>query len=109
MSSAVTVPTTPSHAMRPLLHAVLFLRFRHARAPLIGQRIYPARRGVTARLIQLFVTVVENGSNTVATTGDRLPRMRYIGSRPSPATVSGRVGVINRMAELARPQSVRIA
>ncbi|MEX3592960.1 MAG: hypothetical protein VB140_09795 [Burkholderia sp.] len=27
------------------------------------------------------VTVVENGSKKVATTGDRLPRMRCIGSR----------------------------
>ncbi|KAF1012877.1 MAG: hypothetical protein E5299_01054 [Burkholderia gladioli] len=75
-----------------------------------------------ARLMQLPVTVVENGSNTVATTGDRLPRMRCIGSRPSPATVSVRVTstpqatevsvrvvLINRMADLARPQSVRIA
>ncbi|KAF1010913.1 MAG: hypothetical protein E5299_01549 [Burkholderia gladioli] len=75
-----------------------------------------------ARLMQLPVTVVENGSKTVATTGDRLPRMRCIGSRPltgnclwarhieAQATeVSIRVGVINRMADLARPQSVRIA
>ncbi|KAF1015450.1 MAG: hypothetical protein E5299_00593 [Burkholderia gladioli] len=89
MSSAVTVPTTPSYAMRPLLHAVLFLRFRHARVPFIGQRICPVRRGVMARLMQLPVTVVEHGSKTVATTGDRLPRMRCIGSRPSPVTVSG--------------------
>ncbi|KAF1005029.1 MAG: hypothetical protein E5299_02309 [Burkholderia gladioli] len=48
--------TKPSHAMRPLLHAVLFLRFRHARVPFIGQRIYPVRRGVMARLMQLPVT-----------------------------------------------------
>ncbi|KAF1007180.1 MAG: hypothetical protein E5299_02073 [Burkholderia gladioli] len=111
MSSAVTVPTTPSHAMRPLLHAVLFLRFRHTRVPLIGQRICPVRRSVITRLMQLPVTVVENRSNTVATTGDRLPRMRCIGSRSSPETFSGRrhiasqatevavrIGVINRMA-----------
>ncbi|KAF1011266.1 MAG: hypothetical protein E5299_01449 [Burkholderia gladioli] len=50
MSSAVTAPTTPSYAMRPLLHAVLFLGFRHARVPLIGQRISPLRGGVAAAL-----------------------------------------------------------
>ncbi|KAF1018073.1 MAG: hypothetical protein E5299_00143 [Burkholderia gladioli] len=122
MSSAATVPTTPSHAMRPLLHAVLFLRFRHARVPLIGQRIRPVRRGVTARLMQLPVTVVENGRKTVATTGDRLPRMRCIASKTltgnclwarhidSQATeVAVRVGIINRIADLACPQFVRIA
>ncbi|KAF1009927.1 MAG: hypothetical protein E5299_01812 [Burkholderia gladioli] len=96
MSSAVTVPTTPSHAMRPLLHAVLFLRFRHARVPLIGQRICPVRRGVMARLMQLPVTVVENGSNTVATTGDRLPKMRCIGSRRSQEKLSR--GASHRLA-----------
>ncbi|MEX3592112.1 MAG: transposase [Burkholderia sp.] len=88
MSSAV--PTTPSHAMRPLLHAVLFLRFCHARVPSLASGY--ARCGVAmARLMQLPVTVVENGSKTVVTIGNRLPRMRCIGSRPSPATVSGRV------------------
>ncbi|KAF1018234.1 MAG: hypothetical protein E5299_00015 [Burkholderia gladioli] len=72
MSSVATVPTTPSYTMRPLLHAVLFLRFRHARVPLIGQRIRLVRRGVMARLMQLPVTVVENRSKTVATTGGSL-------------------------------------
>ncbi|KAF1011729.1 MAG: IS5 family transposase ISBam3 [Burkholderia gladioli] len=70
--------TKPSHAMRPLLHAVLLLRFRNARVLFIGQRICPVRRGVMARLMQLPVTVVENGSKKVAITGDRLPRMRCI-------------------------------
>ncbi|XDJ35522.1 MAG: hypothetical protein V3Q69_00290 [Burkholderia sp.] len=46
------------------------------------------------------VTVVENGSKKVDTTGDRLPRMRCIGSRPSPATVSRRVTSTRR-----RPRS----
>ncbi|KAF1011525.1 MAG: hypothetical protein E5299_01387 [Burkholderia gladioli] len=123
MSSAVMVPTTQSHAMRPLLHAVLFLRFRRARVPFIGQRICPVRRGVMAWLMQLPVTVVENGSKTVATTGDRLPRMRCIAvqdphwklslgashRRAEATKVSVRVGVINRIVDFARPQSVRIA
>ncbi|KAF1011612.1 MAG: hypothetical protein E5299_01373 [Burkholderia gladioli] len=122
MSSAVMVPTTPSHAMRPLLHAVLFLRVRHARVPFIGQRICPVRRGVMARLMQLPVTVVENGSKTVATTADRIAEnaiyrfktltgnclwARHIAAQAT--EVSIRVGVINRMADLARPQSVRMA
>ncbi|MEX3592818.1 MAG: hypothetical protein VB140_08635 [Burkholderia sp.] len=48
--------------------------------PFIDQRICPVRRGVMARLMQLPVTVVENRSKKVATTGDRLPRMRCIGA-----------------------------
>ncbi|KAF1012329.1 MAG: hypothetical protein E5299_01212 [Burkholderia gladioli] len=47
---------------------------------LIGQRIRPVRRGVTARLMQLPVPVVEHGRKTVATTGDRLPSMGCISS-----------------------------
>ncbi|KAF1012417.1 MAG: hypothetical protein E5299_01182 [Burkholderia gladioli] len=80
ISSSTTVPTTPSHTMRPLQHAVLFLQFLHALVPLIGQRICPVRRGVTVRLMQLSVKVVEDGRKAVATTSDRLPRMRGIGS-----------------------------
>ncbi|KAF1011440.1 MAG: hypothetical protein E5299_01409 [Burkholderia gladioli] len=91
--------TKPCHAAIAAW-SVLFLRFRHARVPLIGQQIRPVRRGVTARLMELPVTFVENGRKTVATTGDRLPRMRCIGSRRSPATVSGRVTVI-RMGVVA--------
>ncbi|XDJ36345.1 MAG: hypothetical protein V3Q69_10940 [Burkholderia sp.] len=68
--------------------------------PLIGQRICPVRRGVMARLMQFPVTVVEHGSKTVATTGDRLPKCDVSGSRPSPATVSGRVTSTRR-----RPRS----
>ncbi|KAF1011397.1 MAG: IS5 family transposase ISBam3 [Burkholderia gladioli] len=68
--------------------------------------------------------VGENRRKTVATTGDRLPRMRCIGPRRSPenclwarhidsqATAKSPLpsaSLINRMADLARPQSVRIA
>ncbi|KAF1015283.1 MAG: hypothetical protein E5299_00704 [Burkholderia gladioli] len=69
ISSSTTVPTTPSHTMRPLQHAVLFLQFLHALVPLIGQRICPVRRGkgVTARLMQPVTVIFENGRKTVAT------------------------------------------
>ncbi|KAF1015319.1 MAG: hypothetical protein E5299_00668 [Burkholderia gladioli] len=124
MSSAVRVPTTPSHAMQPSLHAVLFLRIRHTRAPLLGQRICPGaawRNG--ARLMQLPVMVVENESQTVATTGYRLPRMRCIGSRTLTGNclwarhidaqvteVAVRSGVIKPHGRgPACPQSIRIA
>ncbi|KAF1011606.1 MAG: hypothetical protein E5299_01366 [Burkholderia gladioli] len=74
--------------------------------------------------MQLPVTVLENGRKTpLATTGDRLPRMRCVSRFKTlsgnclwarhidsqAAEVSVRVGVINRMVDLARPKSVRIA
>ncbi|XDJ36466.1 MAG: hypothetical protein V3Q69_12300 [Burkholderia sp.] len=69
------------------------------------------------------VTVVENGSKTVATTADRLPRMRSIG-RCCINQVRGRNGIhghidhefriknfrrYERIADERGPQSVRIA
>ncbi|KAF1018013.1 MAG: hypothetical protein E5299_00184 [Burkholderia gladioli] len=73
--------------------------------------------------MQFPLIVLENGRKEVATIGDRLPRMRCIGKtayRPGPplwgshialqaSEFAVRVGIINRMADLARPQSVHIA
>ncbi|CAN0625128.1 transposase [Burkholderia multivorans] len=105
----------PRTAQRP--------RFRRAKAPLIGPRTRRARRGATMRSMRSPDSAAANGRRAAATIGARslaenvMYRLKTLtGNRSwarridSQATeVAIRMGVLNRMADLARPQSVRVA
>ncbi len=89
-SERVKGPTTPNPVMPQSPHAAQRLRFRRAKAPLIGPRTRSARRGATTRSMQSPDSAAANGRRTAATIGAHSRRTRCIASRRSRVTACER-------------------